>query len=52
MPPAPAWYAEPETLGEVEDQLAAKALDLFGIEVPTMKRWGEDLTKGRRGGRD
>ncbi|MBX2854937.1 MAG: UbiX family flavin prenyltransferase [Rhodobacteraceae bacterium] len=52
MPPAPAWYAEPKTLGEVEDQLAAKALDLFGIEVPAMKRWGEDLTKGRRGGRD
>lgn len=51
MPPAPAWYAAPKTIEDVEIQLAAKALDLFDIAVPEMKRWGEDLVKGRRGGR-
>ena len=48
MPPAPAWYAEPRTIGDVEDQLAAHALELFGVESPERKRWGEDLRKGRR----
>ncbi|MEO1120124.1 MAG: UbiX family flavin prenyltransferase [Pseudomonadota bacterium] len=49
MPPVPAWYAEPKTVEEINDQLAARALDLFDLDPPEMKRWGEDLTKGRRG---
>lgn len=51
MPPAPAWYAEPKSLEEVETQLVARAFDLFGLDAPDAKRWGEDLAKGRRGGR-
>ena len=50
MPPVPAWYAEPKTIEDVEIQLAARALEQFGLEPPNLKRWGEDLTKGRRKG--
>ncbi|MCI4662555.1 MAG: UbiX family flavin prenyltransferase [Neomegalonema sp.] len=50
MPPVPAWYAEPKTNDEIVDQLAARALDPFGLEAPQAKRWGEDLSKGKRGG--
>ncbi len=50
MPPAPAWYAEPKSLEEVEVQLVARAFDQFGLDAPDAKRWGEDLAKGRRGG--
>ena len=52
MPPLPAWYAEPKTLQDVEEQLVARAFDQFGLESPEAKRWGEDLAKGRRGGSD
>lgn len=48
MPPMPAWYAEPTTNSEIVDQLVARAFDQFGLEAPDVKRWGEDLTKGRR----
>lgn len=50
MPPVPAWYAEPKSLADVEEQLIARAFDLFGLEAPEARRWGEDLAKGRRGG--
>lgn len=47
-PPVPAFYAEPQTLDDIVDQSVGRALDLFGIETPLTKRWGEDLEKGRR----
>lgn len=47
-PPVPAFYAEPKTIDELVTQTVARMLDLFGIEAPATKRWGEDLTKGRR----
>ncbi|HOP19583.1 MAG TPA: UbiX family flavin prenyltransferase, partial [Amphiplicatus sp.] len=47
-PPVPAFYAEPQTLDDIVDQTVGRALDLFGIETPLAKRWGEDLEKGRR----
>ncbi|MEL6317102.1 MAG: UbiX family flavin prenyltransferase [Pseudomonadota bacterium] len=50
MPPTPAWYAETQTLDEATDQLAARALSLFGVAAPGLKRWGEELEKGRRRG--
>ncbi|MEO1328715.1 MAG: UbiX family flavin prenyltransferase [Pseudomonadota bacterium] len=49
MPPAPAWYAEPKSLAEMETQLVARAFDQFGLAAAEAKRWGEDLSKGRRG---
>jgi len=48
LPPVPAFYAEPKTLSDLVDQMVGRAMDLFGYDWPGMKRWGEDLTKGRR----
>ncbi|MEL7029188.1 MAG: UbiX family flavin prenyltransferase [Pseudomonadota bacterium] len=49
-PPVPAFYAEPASLDEVIDQSAARALDPFGIEIPDIRRWGDDLKAGARPG--
>lgn len=38
-PPVPAFYQNPETLDEMVNHTVARALDLFDIEVPQMKRW-------------
>ncbi|MEO1291663.1 MAG: UbiX family flavin prenyltransferase [Pseudomonadota bacterium] len=50
MPPVPAWYAEPKTNDDIIEQLAARALDQFGLDAVEAKRWGEDLKKGARKG--
>lgn len=47
-PPLPAFYAEPQTVEELVDQSVGRVLDLFGIDTPLVKRWGEDLEKGKR----
>lgn len=49
MPPVPAFYAEPKTVDDIVNQTVARALDLFDLDDPGAKRWGEDLEKGRRG---
>ncbi len=46
MPPVPALYAMPESVDELITQTAARVLDLFEIEVPGLKRWGEDVGPG------
>jgi 4-hydroxy-3-polyprenylbenzoate decarboxylase len=38
-PPAPAFYALPKTIDEMIDQTVGRALDLFGIEVGSVRRW-------------
>jgi flavin prenyltransferase len=48
MPPVPAFYAEPNTLGDMVDHMVGRALDLFGHDWPVLKRWGEDGSKGKR----
>ena len=48
LPPVPAFYAEPNTLSDLVDQMVARALDFVDCEWPLAKRWGEDLTKGKR----
>jgi len=40
FPPVPAFYTKPQTLDEMVDQTAARVLDLFDIEVKSLKRWG------------
>ena len=47
-PPLPAFYAEPQSVDDLVDQSVGRALDLFNIETGRVKRWGEDLEKGRR----
>jgi len=51
LPPVPAFYAVPHTLSDVVDQIVGRALDLLGYDWPKVRRWGEDLAKGRRNGR-
>ena len=51
LPPVPAFYAEPKTLADLVDQMVGRALDLLGHEWPDVRRWGEDLAKGRRRGK-
>lgn len=48
LPPVPVFYAEPETLSDLVDQMVARALDLLGYDWPLARRWGEDLAKGPR----
>jgi 4-hydroxy-3-polyprenylbenzoate decarboxylase len=49
-PPVPAFYANPATLEEMIDHSLGRALDLFGIDVSTVRRWGiERGPKPRRG---
>jgi 4-hydroxy-3-polyprenylbenzoate decarboxylase len=57
MPPVPAFYTRPTTIAEIVDFTAARALDLFDIEVPGMPRWSgrpDDLAgdDARTGGDD
>jgi flavin prenyltransferase len=40
-PPVPAFYAKPQTLAEMIDQTLGRVLDLFGLEIPQVRRWGE-----------
>src|SRR6185437_8834388 len=40
-PPVPAFYAEPATLSDMVDHTLGRMLDLFGLAVPQLKRWGE-----------
>jgi 4-hydroxy-3-polyprenylbenzoate decarboxylase len=48
LPPVSAFYAEPKSLSDLVDQMVGRALDLFGYDWPDVKRWGEELAKGRR----
>jgi flavin prenyltransferase len=41
MPPVPAYYTGPSTVDEMLTQTAARALDLFDIDIEQIKRWGE-----------
>lgn len=47
-PPVPALYAHPRSIDDMVTQTAARMLDLFGLEAPDTRRWGEDLKEGRR----
>lgn len=41
MPPVPAFYLRPRSLDEVVEHSVGRALDLLGIDVPDLPRWGE-----------
>jgi len=47
-PPIPAFYFGPKTLDEVINQSIGRALDLFGIELGIVRRWGEGSAEGGR----
>jgi len=43
MPPVPAFYSRPKTIEDMIDQTVGRALDLFDISLPFVKRWKETL---------
>ncbi|MGW4248889.1 UbiX family flavin prenyltransferase [Nocardia sp. NPDC004722] len=47
MPPVPAFYLEPESVADIVDHTAGRALDLLGIDVPDLPRWGETPLEGK-----
>jgi 4-hydroxy-3-polyprenylbenzoate decarboxylase len=50
MPPVPAFYHRPQTIDDIVNQTVGRALDLFGIELPLVKRWkDEDAAQGVKG---
>ena len=38
-PPVPAFYSKPQTIEELVDHSLGRALDLFGIDIPGIRRW-------------
>lgn len=40
-PPVPGFYARPEGIDDIVDHTVARALDLFGLDVGGIRRWGE-----------
>ena len=40
MPPLPAFYLKPKTIGEMVDHTVSRVLDFWGLEMPGGKRWG------------
>lgn len=41
MPPAPAFYTQPQTVDELIEDTVGRALDQLGIRVPGARRWRE-----------
>ncbi len=39
VPPMPAFYNHPSTVGDVIDHVVARILDQFGLPAPDAKRW-------------
>ena len=40
MPPMPVFYTRPRSVDDIIDQTVGRVLDLWGLEVPGLKRWG------------
>jgi flavin prenyltransferase len=48
LPAMPAFYHRPKTIAELVDQVAAKALDLVGVEHTLTRRWEGPTASKRR----
>ncbi len=40
-PPMPAFYSHPESLDDLVDHTVGRVLDLFGLDLGLVRRWGE-----------
>jgi flavin prenyltransferase len=47
MPPVPAFYTRPESVEDIVDHTIGRVLDLFGIDNPLVRRWGEEGGSGK-----
>jgi flavin prenyltransferase len=41
MPPVPAFYTKPQSVGEIVDDTVARILDLWNIDILPLRRWPE-----------
>lgn len=41
-PVVPAFYAKPETVDDIIDHTVGRLLDLFGLDIGTVKRWKDE----------
>ncbi|ALI25514.1 Hydroxyaromatic non-oxidative decarboxylase protein B [Mycolicibacterium fortuitum] len=39
VPPMPAFYNHPQTIGDIVDHVVVRILDQFGLDAPQAKRW-------------
>lgn len=46
-PPVPAFYAKPESVDDLIDQAVGRVLDLFDLDAPAVRRWGEKSPDSR-----
>lgn len=49
MPPVPAFYLNPASVEDIVEHTAGRALDLVGIDVPDLPRWGESTDSATNG---
>jgi 4-hydroxy-3-polyprenylbenzoate decarboxylase len=42
-PPVPAFYTKPQSIEDIVDQAVGRALDVFGLSLPSISRWGADV---------
>jgi len=40
LPPVPSFYTRPRTVGDIVDQTVGRCLDLMGLEMAGLPRWG------------
>jgi flavin prenyltransferase len=38
-PPVPAFYSNPATIDDLVDHTVGRVLDLFGLDLPSLRRW-------------
>ncbi|MEP4037456.1 UbiX family flavin prenyltransferase [Pseudophaeobacter sp.] len=41
LPPVPAFYLKPNSISDIVDQIAARAIDLLAITTPVARQWAE-----------
>lgn len=42
MPPVPGFYTQPKTVADLVSQTVGRALDLFDIDHPSVRRWKQE----------
>jgi 4-hydroxy-3-polyprenylbenzoate decarboxylase len=47
-PPVPAFYAKPKSLEEMVDHTLGRVLDLFDIDLGTVRRWSGEKTRPKK----
>ena len=49
-PPVPAFYARPQNLSDMIEHTLGRVLDLFDIDIGTLRRWTGEKTRGGKEG--